>query len=206
MARPTTVLLIRHGATPTTGRVLPGRAGGLGLSAAGHEQAESAAERLRSVKVAAVYASPLRRTRETAAPIAAATGNAVLVDRGLIELDVGDWTGRKLRDLARLKAWRSVQRYPSGFTFPNGESFTEMASRITTTLRRLASAHPGQTIVAVSHADPIRAAVSEAMGAHLDLFQRVMVGPCSISSLVFTDSGPMVGSVNTGSGPTGGRE
>ncbi len=231
---PTIVLLVRHGATTTTGRELPGRAAGLHLSDDGRQQAERVAARIARMagldlegsgdragsgaggdgdgtadgrrgkggsrapasKVAAVYASPLERTRETAAPIARLLGQDVLVDEGLVELDVGDWTGLELKAARKRKEWTTIQRYPSGFTFPGGESFVAMQARITGTIDRLRSAHAGQTIVAVSHADPIRAAVAHAMGTHLDLFQRVVVSPCSLTVIAYGDEGPAVLTVN----------
>lgn len=197
--KPTTVLLVRHGQTPTTGDVLPGRAKGLHLSDKGREQAEAAAARLTATGLttaAALYASPLERTRETAAPIAKALGLKVTPEKGLLECDFGDWTGGKLKALSKLPEWRTVQRYPSGFRFPNGESFTEMQSRITGTVARLCAAHPGETIVCVSHADPIKAAVADALGTHLDLFQRIVISPCSITTIVYGASGPTVLGVN----------
>src|SRR5262245_21225807 len=114
----TRVLLVRHGQTPTTGKVLPGRAKGLHLSDKGREQAEAVGARLGGLeKVAAVYASPLERTRETAAPIAKALGQRVRVNRGLLECDFGLWTGAELKKLMKLPEWRTVQGYPSVFCF-----------------------------------------------------------------------------------------
>ncbi len=189
----TTVLLVRHGQTPSTGTTLPGRARGLHLADAGRGQAEAAASRIAKLdKVAAVYASPLERTRETAAPIAKALGLRVRIDRGLLECDFGSWTGKALKDLARLPEWKTVQRYPSGFRFPGGESFTEMQTRMTSALARLTSRHEGETIVAVSHADPIKAALAAALGTHLDLFQRIVVSPCSVSVIWYSAGGPVV--------------
>src|SRR5579884_4292041 len=151
----TLVLLVRHGRTGTTGKVLPGRARGLHLSEEGRAQAEAVAERLAAMgKIEAVYASPLERTRETAAPIGRLLGLSVKTERGLLECDFGEWTGGELKVLAKKPEWRTVQRWPSGFRFPAGESFVEMHARVTGTLRRLAAAHPGGRIVAVSHADP----------------------------------------------------
>jgi broad specificity phosphatase PhoE len=152
--------------------------------------------------VAAVYSSPLERTRETAAPIAARLGLDVVVDEGLLELDVGDWTGLELKAARRRAAWGTIQRHPSGFTFPGGESFLAMQARMVTTLERLRAAHPGGTVVAVSHADPIRAAVNHAMGAHLDMFQRVVVSPCSLTAIAYGDGAPLVLTVND-TGATG---
>jgi probable phosphoglycerate mutase len=193
-------LFVRHGKTPTTGQVLPGRAKGLHLGDEGIAQAERAAERIAALgkrRVKAVYASPMERTKETAAPIAAALGLKVRSRRGLVEADFGTWTGRKLGDLMKKPEWQQVQRYPSGFRFPDGESFSQMQERICDTVSQLVDEHPGHTIVAVSHADPIKAVVASAMGTHLDLFQRIVVGPCSISAIMYTPSGPVVLGVNS---------
>ena len=196
--RPTLVLLVRHGQTPTTGSTLPGRAPGLHLAETGQAQAQAAADRIAALKdVAAVYASPLERTRETAKPIAAARGLKVQIERGLLEADFGDWTGAKLKDLMKLPEWQTVQRYPSGFRFPNGESFAEMQTRIVGALDKLVARHPGETIVAVSHADPIKAALAQALGTHLDLFQRIIVSPCSISAVLYGATGPAVLAANS---------
>jgi probable phosphomutase (TIGR03848 family) len=197
----TTVLLVRHGKTPTTGQLLPGRAPGLHLSEAGVEQAERAGARVAELlRVDAIYASPLERARETAAPIAKATGVKVKVDRGLLECDFGDWTGSELKELMKLPEWRTVQKAPSTFRFPNGESFSEMQVRIVSALDRLRSAHPGGTIVCVSHADPIKAAMAHALGTHLDLFQRIVISTCSISAIGYTTDGPIALTVNSTGG------
>jgi probable phosphoglycerate mutase len=151
------------------------------------------ADRIGSLdRVDAVYASPLERTRETAAPIARATGNRVRVARGLLECDFGDWTGRRLNTLRRLPEWTAVQSTPSVFRFPGGESFVEMQARIWNQLLLLADAHPGQTVVATSHADPIKAAVAMAAGVHLDLFQRTSISPCSVTAILFGAGAPLV--------------
>jgi probable phosphomutase (TIGR03848 family) len=195
------VLFVRHGQTPTTGATLPGRAKGLHLADKGRDQADAVATRLAEMKrIDAVYASPLERTRETAAPIAKARGLKVQVERGLLECEFGDWTGRKLKDLMKLPEWTTVQRYPSGFRFPNGESFAEMQTRITDAVGRLVARHPGGVVVAVSHADPIKAAVAAALGTHLDLFQRIVVSPCSVTAVAYGSSGPTVLTVNHTSG------
>jgi probable phosphomutase (TIGR03848 family) len=195
----TLLLLVRHGQTPTTGAVLPGRARGLHLSDDGRDQAQAVAERVASFgdRVAAVYASPLERARETAAPIARALGVRVSVDRGLLEADFGEWTGAELKALAKLPEWRVVQQRPSTFTFPGGESFAAMQLRMWDAVQRLASAHPGRVVVAVSHADPIKAAVAQAMGCHLDLFQRIVVSPCSVTAIASGSGGPLVLCVNS---------
>jgi probable phosphoglycerate mutase len=194
----TTILLVRHGQTATTGKVLPGRAKGLHLADRGREQAEAAAARIAELpSIAAVYTSPLERARETAAPIAAATGVRARIDRGLLECDFGDWTGGALKSLMRKPEWTTIQRSPSSFRFPGGESFTEMQHRIVTTLDRLRASHPGGTIVCVSHADPIKAAVAHALGSHLDQFQRIVIATCSISAITWSPAGPVVLAVNS---------
>ncbi len=195
---PTTVLYVRHGLTPTTGSTLPGRARGLHLADEGRQQAEAVAERLDTVDgIDAIYASPLERTRETAAPIGRRRGLRVSSDRGLLECDFGEWTGRPLKELMKLPEWATVQRYPSGFRFPAGESFAEMQARITTAVARLVQRHRGGTIVAVSHADPIKAAVAAAVGTHLDLFQRIVISPCSVTTIAYATTGPVVLNVNS---------
>jgi probable phosphomutase (TIGR03848 family) len=199
---PTLVLFVRHGQTPTTGKVLPGRAPGLHLADKGSQQAEAVAARIAALqngdrRVAAVYASPLERTRETAAPIARALHLRVRRSRGLLECEFGEWTGAELKKLSKLPEWRTVQRNPSGFRFPGGESFTEMQTRIGTAVETIRRDHPGQTVVAVSHADPIKAAVAQAMGMHLDLFQRIVISPCSVSAILYSADGPIVLAVNS---------
>ena len=200
-APPTLVLLVRHGQTPTTGKLLPGRAPGLHLADTGLEQARRAAERLGVLdRVDAVYASPLERTRETAAPIAAARNLKVQIDKGLLECDFGQWTGAELNQLMKLPEWNTVQRAPSTFTFPGGESFTAMQSRIVGAIDRLRERHQGGVIVCVSHADPIKAAVAHALGTHLDLFQRIVISPCSVSAIAYHAGGPVVLTVNSTGG------
>ncbi len=195
----TTVLLVRHGRTASTGKILPGRAPGLHLSATGQREASVAAERIAALSKspAALYVSPLERTRETARPIAAALGLRPRLTKGLLECDFGDWTGRTLSSLRRLPEWRAVQNSPSTFRFPNGESFTEMQLRMWTTLEKIVLAHPNEMVVVVSHADPIKAAVTYAQGVPLDLFQRTVISTCSVSALAFTGSTPIVLSVNS---------
>jgi len=183
---PAVALLVRHGRTPTTGIVLPGRAPGLHLSDEGKAQAEAAAQRIATMTKppVAVYASPLERAAETAKPIARLLGLRVRIERGLLECDFGDWTGAKLAALRRRREWRTVVSLPSSFRFPKGESFMEMQARMVSTLDELAHRHQGETFVAVSHADPIKAAVAATAGVPLDLFQRLVVSPCSITALV----------------------
>lgn len=196
--KPTLIILVRHGQTPTTGKILPGRAPGLHLADVGRTQAEKAASRIAALStVDAIYSSPLVRARETAAPIAKAIGQKVQIDKGLLECDFGEWTGAELKDLMKLPEWTTVQRSPSTFRFPGGESFTEMQTRIVSALDRICHDHPGGVVVCVSHADPIKAAVAHAMGTHIDLFQRIVISTCSISAVSYGATGPVVLTVNS---------
>jgi probable phosphomutase (TIGR03848 family) len=198
----TVVFLVRHGQTPTTGKVLPGQAPGLHLSDKGRAQAERAAERLGALVPAptAIYASPIERARETAAPIARALGLRVRTNRGLLDCEVGEWEGKSLRVLARKREWRTVQSWPTGFRFPGGESFGELQARVVDTVLSLAAAHPGERIVCVSHADPIQLVIGSVAGVPLDLFQRLVISPASVSAIVVGAGRPTVLCVNaTGS-------
>ena len=184
--------------TATTGTVLPGRAPGLHLSPKGRAQADAIATRVSGLRrLSAVYTSPMERARETAAPVARALRLTARVEVGLNECDFGEWTGRRLRELARTPEWKTVQRYPSGFRFPGGESFPQMQTRMAAALAGLVTRHPGEAIVAVSHGDPIKAAVALALGTPLDLFQRIVIAPASITAVAYGASGPTVLAVNS---------
>jgi probable phosphoglycerate mutase len=192
-----TVCWVRHGVTPTTGKVLPGRARGLHLAEQGRQDAKEAGQRLAGVTISAIYASPLERARETAAAIAGEVGLGVAVDKGLLECDFGDWTGAELAKLSKLPEWRTVQRMPSAFAFPGGESFLDMQSRLADVVVRYRAKHAGEVVVAVSHADCIKAALATALGVPLDLFQRIMVGTCSTSVVTYSGEGAIVHAVNS---------
>ena len=199
------MLLVRHGLTPTTGVKLPGRARGLHLSDEGRRQAEGLVARLSRIpKLAAVYASPLERACETAAPVARARGRAVRIEPGLLELEIGEWTGLSLKQAGHKPEWKAVQQHPSGFRFPGGESFVEMQSRITGALARMVARHRGEIVLAVSHADPIKAAVAHALGTPLDLFQRIMIAPASVSAIAYRPGGLSVLTVNSMDGDVAG--
>jgi probable phosphomutase (TIGR03848 family) len=183
------LLLVRHAVTPTTGTVLYGRADGVSLSDRGRSQAQEVAERLAVLPIAAVYSSPLERCRETARPIAEQAGLRVRTAPGLVEVDAGRWTGRRLSALRRTRAWQTVVGKPAEFRFPDGESFVEMQRRTMAALERIARAHPEGIAVAVSHGDNIRLAMSWFAGAPLDRFQRIVVAPASVSA-VWLPKGP----------------
>lgn len=195
---PTIVCFVRHGHTPTTGSILPGRTKGLHLSDTGKGQANGVAERLAKLgNITAVYSSPMERAKETAQPIAKACGLRTRVQRGLIEADFGTWTGRKLSDLRKLPEWEYVQKTPSTFRFPSGESFLEIQARMVGAITEIAGNHRGEVVVAVSHADTIKSAIASALGTPLDLFQRIHISPCSLSAVLFGQNGPMVLAVNS---------
>lgn len=197
----TLILLVRHGLTPTTGKILPGRTPGLHLSEQGQSQAAQVAERLAVLPVTAVYSSPMERTLQTATPTAEHFGLPITEEPGLLEGDFGDWTGAQLAELSKLPEWRTVQQRPDKFRFPNGESFKEIRDRMTATMDRLRTAHAGGVVVCFSHADPIRIAVSDALGSPLKKFQRVSIAPCSVSAIAYRpdapDSEPTVLTVNS---------
>jgi probable phosphomutase (TIGR03848 family) len=197
----TTLILLRHATTPATGKRLGGWTPGVHLDAAGVAQAATAARRHAQHPVHAVYASPLERTRETAAALARAHGLKVRIDRGLGEVDYGEWTDRPLAQLRRLKLWRTIQQAPSRVTFPGGESIRAAQARAVEATERIAAAHPGETVVLVSHADIIKAVLAHHLGMGLDLFQRLVISPASSSIILLPEgSPPAVLSINDTSG------
>lgn len=184
------LLLVRHATNDWVGKRLAGWTPGVNLNDEGRAQAAALAERLATLPLAAVYSSPLERTMETAAPIAEARGLVVQVCKGLGETRYGTWTGRELKDVQTDELWPVVQVYPAGARFPEGESLREVQARIVAELDAIRDAHPGQVVVAVSHADPIKLAVAFYLGLSLDLFQRLAIGPASVTALAFHRFGP----------------
>ena len=185
----TRLVLARHAVTAQTGPMLTGRAPGVDLSDEGRRQADALAERLANHPVAVVYASPIERTTQTAQAVAARHGLPVEALPGVIEADYGEWTGGKIADLAKTDLWKTVQRAPSRARFPGGESLSEMQSRMVSALEAVVADHAGELIVVVSHADPIKAAIAHYTGVHLDLFQRIVVSPASVTAFAFTGHG-----------------
>ncbi len=191
--KPTILVLVRHGNTTTTGRILPGRSPGLNLSPEGVQQAEDVADRLATVGgIAAIYSSPLERAQQTASPLGKRLEMKIETTESLYECDFGDWTGQELKDLYKLPEWIQVQRSPSNFRFPNGESFTEMAGRMSNFVESIRLNHQGQIVVAYSHADPIKTLLCTALGMHLDMFQRLVIATCSVSAIAFSSDGTLV--------------
>jgi probable phosphomutase (TIGR03848 family) len=193
----TTLLLVRHATTPATGKRLGGWTPGVHLDEAGERQAAATAERLAHLPVTAVYASPLERTQETAKVIARAHGLRVRTRKDLGEVDYGEWTDRPLGQLRRRKQWAVVQATPSRMTFPGGESIRGAQARAVDATEELAEAHPGETVVAVSHADIIKAVLAHHLGMPLDSFQRLVVAPASVSVVHLPRGGhPLVTTIN----------
>jgi probable phosphoglycerate mutase len=200
----TTVVLVRHGLTAMTGPVLAGWTPGLHLDDRGQKQAAAVAERLRPVPFAAIVSSPLDRCLDTAAAIAAGRDQAVEQDVRLGECRYGDWTGRPLKELAKDPLWKVVQNHPSAVTFPGegGEPLRETQNRAVAAVRDW-NARLGRdaTWLACSHGDVIKAIVADALGVHLDQFQRIFVDPCSVTVIRYTELRPFVVRVNdTGGG------
>jgi len=189
---PTRLVLVRHAVTPHTGPLLSGRLPGIDLSETGVGQAEATAQRLAKLPVVAVYASPIERTTQTAQQIAARHALEVRVLPGVVEADYGDWTGGKIADLAKTDEWKVVQVAPSRAQFPGGESIRAMQARMVDALDAVVAAHPHETVVVVSHADPIKSAIAHYTGMHLDLFQRLHVSPASVTVLDFHPYGVLL--------------
>jgi len=183
------VLLVRHGENEyvKTGR-LAGRLPGVHLNDKGREQAQQTAAVLKGAPVKAVYSSPMERAMETAEPIAQMLELPITVREGLLETDIGEWQGRTVKSLQRLKLWKIVQQAPSRLRFPGGESFAEIQFRICHEIETLCAQHePKDIIVCVSHADPIKLAVAYFLGLPLDSFQRLVIAPASITGLAISD-------------------
>jgi 2,3-bisphosphoglycerate-dependent phosphoglycerate mutase len=199
-----TVILARHGRTAANATgVLAGRTKGEHLDDTGSAQAKAAAERLIGLELAAVVSSPLERCRETAKLLV--PGARTLTDRRLLECDYGDWTGRELKKLAKEKLWSTVQAQPSGARFPGGESLPEMSARAVSAIRdrdATVESEVGAHAVwlAVSHGDVIKAILADALGMHLDAFQRIMVDPASLSVVRYTPHRAFVVTMNSRAG------
>jgi 2,3-bisphosphoglycerate-dependent phosphoglycerate mutase len=201
----TTVLLIRHGRTSAnTAGLLAGRTSGIELDAAGVQQAADLGARLSGVRLRAIVTSPLRRCRQTAQALIAAQSDSCVfaVEQGLVECGYGEWTGRSLRDLSKDKLWGAIQLQPSAVRFPGGESMSEMSTRAIAAVRdwnaRIEAEHGADAVwAAVSHGDPIKAILADALGMHLDSFQRIVVDPASISIVRYTAARPYVITANS---------
>ncbi|MGI8700507.1 MAG: histidine phosphatase family protein [Nocardioidaceae bacterium] len=199
-----TVLLVRHGrTTANTSGVLAGRTAGVHLDDVGHRQAAELGERVAALPVTAIVSSPLERCRQTAAALARALGGRVAVktDKRLVECGYGEWTGRELVALAKEPLWKVVQNHPSAAQFPGGEALRDMQARALDAVREydatLTADHGPQALwIAVSHGDVIKAVLADALGSHLDTFQRIVVDPGSVSVVSYTPLRPFVVRLN----------
>ena len=203
-----TVLLVRHGrTTANSSGVLAGRSRGVRLDEVGAQQAARAGERLANLTLAQVVTSPLERCRQTAAALLQRQPHLpdAVRERGLLEVDYGTWTGATLKSLAKQPLWKVVQGHPAGATFPGGESLAEMSARAVAAVRRWDAAveaehGPDAVWAAVSHGDVVKAVLADALGMHLDAFQRIVVDPASISVVRYTPGRPFVAMMNTHEG------
>lgn len=203
-----TVILVRHGRTSANAKgILAGRSAGVALDAVGRGQAARTGERLADVPLVAVVSSPLERCRQTARAILDRQQNSPrsLVDKAITECDYGQWQGRTLSELAKEKLWSVVQTQPSAAEFPGGESLATMQARSVAAVRKHDAAFEsrhgaGAVWVAVSHGDIIKSILADALGMHLDLFQRINAGPASVSIIRYGPSRPDVIATNTISG------
>jgi probable phosphomutase (TIGR03848 family) len=197
-----TVILLRHGrSTSNVAGTLAGRTDGVDLDDKGREQAQDLVDRIGSLPIRAIVRSPLLRCRRTVEPLAAALGLDPIVDERLSEVDYGSWTGRKIGDLVSEPLWAVVQQQPSAAIFPDGEGLAHVQARAVAAVRehdrRLAEKHDGDALwVACTHGDVIKAVVADALGSHLDSFQRITADPASMSVIRYTALRPFVMHVN----------
>lgn len=212
-----TVLLLRHArSTANTAGVLAGRTPGVNLDDHGRGQADGVAGRLADLPVSRIVSSPLDRCRQTVGPLAQRLGLSVDVDERLAEVDYGDWSGRALKDLVSEPLWRVVQAHPSAAGFPGGETLAGMSGRAVAAVRDAVAAaaipHPPAPqagsdvapprpaappiVLVCSHGDVLKAILADALGLHLDQFQRIVVAPASLSVIRYTDLRPFVERVN----------
>ena len=197
-----TVILLRHGrSTANSAGVLAGRTLGVALDEGGVAQAQALVGRLAQLPLAALVSSPLQRCQETVAPLAQARELEVTVDDRFVEVDYGQWTGRELSKLGKEPLWKVVQSHPSGAVFPGGEGLAALQARAVAAVRewdaKLAAEHGPQVLWLVcSHGDIIKAVLADALGVHLDGFQRIVANPCSISAVTYTETRPFVQRVN----------
>ncbi len=205
-----TVILLRHArSTANVSGVLAGRSAGIALDEHGVTQAAAVVDRLAAVPLTAVVSSPLQRCIETITPLTEARAMSPAMDERLAEVDYGRWTSRPLRALLKEPLWKVVQQHPSAAVFPDGEGLAQVQSRAVAAIRdwdaKLAGEHgPGVVWLACSHGDVIKAVLADALGLHLDQFQRIMVDPCSVSVVHYTETRPFVWRTNDNGGDLAG--
>ncbi len=193
----TTFLLIRHGENEYTRKnKLPGQQAGIHLNERGQKQAAALADSLKALPIEAVYSSSLERAVETAGPLAQALHLEIQPRPALMDINIGTWTGRSLRMLNRLKVWAIVQRAPSLYHFPEGESFLQAQERVVSELDSIAQAHKKGLVAVVFHADPIKLAIAHYIGLPFDHFQRLVIGTGSVSILGLHELGAALLALN----------
>jgi len=192
----TLVLLIRHALTDTAGKKLTGWDPGVHLNERGRQQAEALAERLAPLPIRAIYSSSLERCVETATPLARAKGSSVETLETLRDVHYGAWTGRNIAPLRKTKLWSKLVASPGDARFPQGETLRETQARIVAEVSAIVDRHPRQLIAVFSHADPIKLALAHYLGLHIDLFNRVVVAPASVSAVAVTSGAPFVLRIN----------
>lgn len=203
----TLVLLIRHGRTTANASgILAGRLPGVELDERGREQAAALAKRIAGIPLAAVVSSPLERTRQTAEVLLADRVDIPLhLEPELSECDYGDWSGRELKTLAKEQLWKVVQAHPAGAAFPGGESMAAMSARAVSAVRRWNETLGEAAVYAVvTHGDLIKAIAADALGMHLDLFQRIQADPCSVTAINYTPGRPFLLRLNDTGGDVAG--
>ena len=201
-----TVVLVRHGrSTANTAGILAGRTPGVNLDDYGQGQAAAISDRLAGTRFDRLISSPLERCRQTLAPFSASSGLPVEIDDRFAEVDYGDWSGRELKDLGAEPLWRTVQQHPSAAVFPGGEGLAAVSARAAAAIRDIRGsaghqtqnqAQQNQTVLVCSHGDVIKSILADALGMHLDAFQRIVVAPASISVIRYTPLRPFVERVN----------
>jgi probable phosphomutase (TIGR03848 family) len=196
----TTVILLRHGRTTANAAgVLAGWTPGVRLDDAGTAQVQAVAQRLAAVPLAAVVSSPLERCQQTAGAVVDGRPLELQTDDRLGEARYGDWTGRPIKELVKDPMWKVVQQHPSAAVFPGaeGEGLAQTQARAVAAVREWnAKLGPDAVWLACSHGDVIKAVLADALGVHLDQFQRIVVDPASLSVVTYTDTRPFVARVN----------
>jgi probable phosphomutase (TIGR03848 family) len=200
------VILLRHARSTANGSgVLAGRSEGVGLDEKGLVQAAGLVDRLAGVPIDAVVSSPLQRCQETVAPLLEARGLVVVTEAALSEVDYGTWTGRELKGLVKEPLWTVVQQHPSAAVFPEGEGLAGVQARAVAAIRahdaKITAEFGARAVwLACSHGDVIKSVLADALGVHLDGFQRIVVDPCSVSAVQYTETRPFVLRVNDNGG------
>ena len=194
----TTFLLLRHAhSNANDAGILAGRIEGVSLSTIGMKQAQSLTQALKDHRIDRIVSSSLLRCRQTVEPLAKNRRKRIHFDANFLEMDYGLWSGKKLKDLSKLKSWKTIQKSPTRFTFPEGEGFRSAALRIERGLNRLAKQYPKETILIVTHGDIIKMALQLTSGGPLDNFQRFIVDTCSLSEIHWTAGSRVVIRTNT---------